>query len=234
MSEEDNKEINEEMLDEEQGSSKPLFSLRRFVYIFFGLLALMVMFDEGLRDQMAGMLGVVLYPVIGFGGQYPILSLMGAGIIMVTFSTIVRHFFMDWVEMAENQKKSSAFQKELMEAKKANQTTKVKKMEKIQPEMSKLQMKSFKPQLKSMAITMIVVISIFGWCWIFLEDLPNVTYSVPWAFSATLTNQLAEWCFMPFPQWIAVKMLITLPFTQILMVTLKMIDFKKRLKEGET
>ncbi len=223
-------------MEKEETNSSPesIFNLRRFVYIFLGLLALMVMFDESLRDQMAELLGIVLYPLVGFGGRYPVVSLLGAGLIMVTFSTVVRDIYMDWVDMAEKQNISNEFRKELMEAKRANKQTKVKRMEKKQEEISKMSMSSFKPQLKSMAITMLVVISIFGWCWLFLEDLPNVTYSVPWALNATLTDQLADWCFIPFPQWIGVKMLITLPFTQVLMVVLKMHDFKKRLKEGET
>ncbi len=194
----------------------------------------MVMFDRGLRDQLGEALGNVLYPIIGFGGDYPILTLMFAGTIMITFSTLVRDVFMDWVEMAENQKISSKFRKELMEAKRANKQSKVKKMEKRQDEISKMSMKSFKPQLKSMAITMIVVITIFGWLWQFTGDLPNKSFSVPWALNATLTDPLAEWCFIPFPQWIGVYMLISLPLTQVLMVLLKTYDFKKRLQEGES
>lgn len=208
--------------------------MRRFIYIFLGLMALMVMFDRDLRDQLGEALGSILYPIIGFEGNYPILTLMFAGAIMITFSTIVRDIFMDWVDMAENQKISSKFRKELMEAKRANKQTKVKKMEKRQEEISKMSMQSFKPQLKSMAITMIVVITIFGWLWQFTGNLPNQSYSVPWELNATLTDPLAGWCFIPFPQWIGVYMLISLPLTQILMVVLKTYDFKKRLREGES
>jgi len=232
--EEKNEEDEGEVKKENTSSDKSIFSLRRFLYIFLGLMALMIMFDEDLRYQMGEALGSVLNPLIGFGGEYPILTLMFAGIIMITFSTLVRDYFMDWVDMAENQKISSEFRKELMEAKRANKQTKVKRMEKQQEEISKMSMEAFKPQLKSMAITMVVVISIFGWIWQFVGGLPNVSYSVPWELNATLTNPLIPGCFMPFPQWIGVYMLISLPFTQVLMILLKMYDFKKRLKEGET
>jgi len=217
---------------EDDSSMKPIFSLKRFIYIFFGLLALLIMFQPGLRDDLGKAIGALLYPVIGFEGQYPILTLMLAGTIMITFSTVIRDQLMDWVEMAENQKISSKFNKELMAAKRANKQSKVKKMEKRKEEMSKLQMKSFKPQLKSMAITMVVILTIFGWIWIFIEDLPNTIFSVPWAFHADLSDQL-PYCFMPFPMWIGVYMLVSLPLTQVLMVVLKMYDFKKRLKEEE-
>jgi len=190
------------------------------------------MFDESLRTDLGNALGQILYPVIGFEGQYPILTLMLAGTIMITFSTVIRDQLMDWVDMAENQQISSKFNKELMKAKRANKQSKVKKMEKRKEEISKLQMKSFKPQLKSMAITMVVILTIFGWIWTFIEDLPNTMFSVPWAFHVDLSSQL-PYCFMPFPMWIGVYMLVSLPLTQVLMVVLKMYDFKKRLKEGE-
>jgi len=230
LSEGESTENDEE--DETPSLDKSLFSLRRFIYIFMGLLALLIMFDESLRTDLGNALGYVLYPVIGFDGQYPILTLMLAGSIMITFSTVIRDQLMDWVEMAENQKISSQFNKELMEAKRANKQSKVKKMEKRKEEISKLSMKSFKPQLKSMAITMVVILTIFGWIWTFIGDLPNTIFSVPWAFHADLSSQL-PYCFMPFPMWIGVYMLVSLPLTQVLMVVLKMYDFKKRLKEEE-
>lgn len=230
MTENDEETIDEDAQEDEQ--TKQLFSLRRFIYIFLGLLALMVMFDEGLRDTMGGLVGMVFEPVFGFGGNYPVLTLVLAGSTMIAFSTLVRDVFMDWVDMAEKQKQTSAFQKELMEAKKANKTTKVKEMEKVQPKISKMQMATFKPQIKSMAITMIVIISIFGWLWTFLEGLPNDTFSVPWAFNASFLKSY-DICIMPFPQWIGVYMLLSIPLGQVLRVTLQIITFKKRLGEEE-
>ncbi len=196
-------------------------------------MAVLIMFQPDLRNDLGEALGTVLYPVIGFEGQYPILTLMLAGSIMITFSTLIRDRMMDWVEMAESQKISSKFRKELMEAKRSNKQSRVKKLEKRQEEMNEMSMKSFKPQLKSMAITMVVILIIFGWIWQFIEGLPNETFSVPWALNASFTKPLAEWCFFPFPQWIGVYMLVSLPLTQVLMVVLKMYDFKKRLEEEE-
>lgn len=223
-----------EELKQDSSDTKSIFSLRRFVYIFLGILAIMVIFDPDLRFKLGALLGTFLYPLIGFGGEYPVLTLICAGSLMITFSTAVRHLFIDWIEMARMQKKTSAFQKELREAKMANKTTKVKKMEEIQPEISKLSMKSFKPQIKSMAVTMIVVISIFGWIWTFVGDLPNTIYTVPWALNTDLSKPLIKGCFMPLPQWIGVYMLISIPIGQVFRVTLQIIEFKKRLKEGET
>ncbi len=233
---EENEESEEQIAEEkekETPSGESIFNLRRFVYIFFGLLALLIMFDTGLRKDVGRAIGAVLDPVIGFNGQYPILTLMCAGSIMITISTIIRDQLMDWVDMAESQKISSKFQKKLMNAKKANKQSKVKKLEKKQQEISKLQMNTFKPQMKSIALTMFFILSIFGWIWVFIGGLPNHSYSVPWALNATLNKPMIEGCFLPFPQWIGVYMLVSLPLTQVLMSVLKMIDFKKRLKEED-
>jgi len=218
---------------EDSSPTKPIFSLKRFIYIFFGLSALMIMIQPDLRNDLGEALGTILYPVIGFGGDFPIITLMLAGSIMITFSTVIRDQLMDWVEMAESQKISSKFRKELMEAKRANKQSKVKKLEKRQEEMNQMSMQSFKPQLKAMAVTMFFILIIFGWLWQFVGGLPDQTFSVPWALNANFTEPLVGWCIFPFPQWIGVYMLVSLPLTQVLMVVLKMHDFKKRLKEEE-
>ncbi|MGM0404772.1 MAG: DUF106 domain-containing protein [Thermoplasmatota archaeon] len=227
---EEEETIEDDIKDDDE--PKELFSLRRFIYIFLGILTLMVMFDEGLRASMGDLLGIVLEPIVGFDGSYPVLTLVITGSLMIAFSTLVRDMFIDWVEMAEIQKKTSAFQKDMMEAKKANQSTKVKKMEKIQPEISKLQMKTFKPQIKSMAITMLVIISIFGWLWSFLEGLQNDTFSVPWSLNASFLK-MYNLGPIPFPQWIGVYMLLSIPLGQVLRVTLQILTFKNKMDDED-
>lgn len=229
MAEEEEKETGEE--ESSSQSKNKIFDLRRFVYIFLGMIVLMMFIDPDLRYEFGGYLGKVLYPLIGFGGNYPVLTLILAGTIMIAFSTTVREFFMDWVEMAENQKISSAFRKEMMEARKANKQTKLKKLQEQQGEINKLSMVSMKGQLKSMVFTMVVVISIFGWIWMFTSDLANTTFSVPWALNANFNQPLIEACFVPFPQWIGVYMLISIPLGQVFMVLLKWYDFKEKLEE---
>ncbi len=191
----------------------------------------MIMFDESLREGMAESIDFLLYPLIGFGGEYPILTIVLAGLIMITITTTIRDLMMDWVDMAKKQHIVSKTNKALFEAKRANKQSQIKKLEKKKEENSKKQMQTFLPQLKSMAVTMVIVLVIFGWIWLFVDGLPNTTYSVPWAFNAKLENELPYCLFPHFPQWIGVKMLLSLPFTQVLMVVLKWMDFKKRLKE---
>ncbi len=234
---EESEEVKEAEEKEEAPSrqgGKPLFDMRRFGYIFLGVILLMVLFNPDLRFQIGRALGSVLYPAIGFNGNYPILTLILAGTMMIAFSTAVRDIFMDWVEMAENQEVSNKFRSELMEAKRANKTTKVKKMEEMQPEISKKSMNMMKPQLKSMVVTMVVIISIFGWIWTFIQGLPNTIYSTPWALNANLQDSIIDACFFPFFQWIGVYMLISVPLGQVFLVLLKIYDFRKRLEDEES
>lgn len=191
----------------------------------------MIMFDTDLREGLAESINFALYPLIGFGGEYPIITIVLAGLIMILITTTIRDLMMDWVEMAEKQQKSKKINRALMEARKSNQQSKIKKIEKKKQEMSSMQMKTFLPQLKSMAVTMVIVLTIFGWIWLFIDGVESTTYSVPWAFNAKLESELPYCIFPHFPQWIGVKMLLSLPFTQVLMVTLKWVDFKKRLEE---
>ena len=225
MSEEKNQESE---VAQAPGPQPPIFNFRRFVYIFLGMLGIMVMFDTNLRESLGNFIGGPLYAVVGFEGQYPVLTLALTGTIMIIFSTLVREMLMDWVEMTEIQKKTSAFNKELMNARMANKTTKVKKLEKMQPEVQQLSMKTMKPQIKSMAITMVVVISIFASLWTFLTDLPNKCYSVPWALNANFLGSIG-----PFPQWIGIYMLVSIPTGQAFRLALQMISFRKRLSEED-
>lgn len=205
----------------------PVFNFSRFMYIFMGILAIMVMFDSNLRESLGNLIGAPLFALVGFDGQYPFLTLLFVGSIMIVFSTIVRDLLMDWVEMAEIQKKTSAFNKERMDARMNNKTTKLKKLDKLQPQISEMQMKTMKPQIKSMAITMVVVISIFASLWTFLEGIPNRSYSVPWALNAHFLDNIGP---LPFPQWIGVYMLVSIPIGQAFRIVMQIITYNKRLK----
>ncbi len=205
-----------------------LFDWKRFGYMFMAILTLMVFIDSDLRSSLGNAIGTPLFALVGFDGQYPLLTLVLAGTIMIVFSTVVRDFLVDWVEMAEIQKKLAAFNKENMDAKMNNKTTKLKKLEKIQPEVAAMQMKSMKPQFKSMILTMIVFITVFAALYTFVADLPNTTYAVPWARNLNLENR-----FLLFPQWVMVYMVVSIPVGQLIRVSLQMLNYSRRIKEEE-
>lgn len=189
---------------------------------------ILFLFNQPVRMAIGGALGTVLYPVIGFGGSFPIITLMAAGMMMIVFTTIIRHFFVDWVEMARNQRIVSAFNKELRKARLENNMYKIKKLTEMQKDIMAKSLSSTQTQIKLMPITMLIIIPIFAWIWVFVsESIPSSTFSVPWALDGDLLRHNI------LPNWILVYSLMTLPFGQVVSRILKFFSFRKRLREME-
>ena len=125
--------------------------------------ALLIMFDERLRNALSTGVGYVFMPLFGFGGEYPVWTIFIVGLVMVVASTLVRHFFVDWTAMARAQETMKQYQKELKAAREANNTYKMKRLTDAQPEILKMQAELSGGQMKPMIITMIVVIPLFAW-----------------------------------------------------------------------
>jgi len=190
--------------------------------------AITIMFTPELRMIIGNAVGFVFYPAVGFGGLYPIITLMLAGMLMIFLSTILRHFFVDWVSQARNQKIVSAFQKEFRKAKLENNTYKIKKLSEIQAEVMQKSMSGMNSQMKLMPVTMAVIIPVFAWLYIFVSlDVPTTIISVPWYWNTDLNASSL------LPNWILLYSLVTLPFGQVLARVLKYFSFRKRLLELE-
>lgn len=202
---------------------RPEFGNQLIMLMAF-MVALIVMFDNNLRQALGKIVGVALMPLVGFGGHYPVITLVCTGLVMTFFSVTVRHFFIDWVAMARNQRIMSAFQKELREARTSNNKFKLKKLTEMQPQMTAQSLKSTQMQFKLMPITMIVIIPIFAWLANFVYlDLSSTIFSVPWEFNADMKNSNV------LPNWILLYSLVTIPFGQVLQRCLKYFSFRKRL-----
>lgn len=209
------------------GQPKPDFA-NQLVMLFAFMLALFVLFDNDLRQGLGKIVGVPLTPLVGFGGDLPIITLVLAGLIMTIFNVVVRHFFVDWIEAARAQRIQSAFNKELREARTSNNTYKLKKLTELQPDMMAKSLKASQTQMKLMPITMIVVIPIFAWLANFVYlDLSSTTFSVPWELNASMENSNV------LPNWVLLYSLVTLPFGQVLQRALKTFSFSRKLKELE-
>ncbi len=202
--------------------SSQMITMMAFVF------ALIIMFDNNLRQGLGRIVGAPLEPAVGFGGHMPIVTLLLTGLIMSFFSIIVRHFFVDWVGQARSQRIASAFQKELREARVSNNTYKLKKLMELQPQIMAQSLKSSQTQLKLMPVTMLVVIPIFAWLANFVYlTIPSQSFSVPWAFDASMASSNV------LPNWVLLYSLLTLPFGQVLTRALKFFSFRKRLKKIE-
>jgi len=192
------------------------------------IVAMFVMFDNNLRQALGKAVGVGLDPLVGFHGHEPVLTLLFTGLLMSFFSIVVRHFFVDWVDMARNQRISSAFQKELREARTSNNTYKLKKLTELQPQIMAQTFKASGTQMKLMPVTMLVVIPIFAWLanfiYITVSATTSTTISVPWSLDTDMKGSNI------LPNWILLYSLLTLPFSQVLTRGLKYFSFSKRLK----
>lgn len=198
--------------------------LERMVMIFSFVFVAFIMFNNDLRLAAGDAVGLVMNPLFRLGGTHPLYTLLGAGISMIVLSTVVRHFFIDWMRMARVQQIMSEFQSELREAQKNDNHYKVNKLTDIQPEVMKLQAKMSGGQLKPMAVTMLVVIPIFAWLLQFVNGLadPYTTIHMPWTDSWQLQGRI--WGFLP--RWILVYSLFSIPFGQLTQRVLKLWEYK--------
>jgi len=192
------------------------------------MIAIIIMFNNDYRQGLGKIVGVPLTPLVGFNGAQPILTLLFTGLIMSFFSISVRHLFVDWVEQARNARITSAFQKELRQARMSNNTYKLKKLSELQPQMMAQSLKASQTQMKLMPVTMIVIIPIFAWLANFVYiDVASTTFAVPWELNADLKHSNV------LPNWIILYSLLTLPFGQVLTRGLKYLSFSKRLRRLE-
>ncbi|MDR1404326.1 MAG: EMC3/TMCO1 family protein [Candidatus Methanoplasma sp.] len=192
------------------------------------LMTLMIMMVVMMfRDPIGQGLNYGLF-IIDFGGKWPVFTLIIAGLIMITLSTVIRSFMTDFVSQAKSQSIQSEFNKEMRQARLENNLYKMKKLQEEQPKMMAKSMDSSMKMMKAMPITMVVVIPIYAWVWFFLDNTvpPELlTVSLPWG-QVYLLDTL--W-FLPI--WIVIYTMISLPIGQLENRVVRYFLLKKRLKE---
>ncbi len=200
------------------------------------------------RGTMVGMLGVLVimmivmiwrveigqalnhvFKYIDFGGKYPVLTLMIAGLIMITLSTVIRSFLSDPISQAKAQQKQSEFNTEMRNARLENNLYKMKKLQELQPQMMQSSMEQSTQMMKLMPITMLFVIPIYAWIFYFVTytmggDTSPLIINMPWGTANLMDNMIG---FMP--QWIVIYTLISLPIGQLENKLINYYLFKKRL-----
>ncbi len=206
-------------------AADPKATTSRMLLIFVFIMAIFVMFDNNLRTALGKIVGYGLEPLWGFDGSFPVVSLFITGAFMTTLSIVVRHFFTDYVKQTKSQKIMSAFNKELRDARKDNNTYKLKKMLELQPKMMEESMKQTTTQMKLMPVTMLIIIPIFAWLAVFVGNLESAVITVPWSNFADLNESYV------LPAWVLLYSLISVPFGQLLSRGLRYYSFKKRLNE---
>lgn len=195
-----------------------------FMLLFMTMFIIMI---PDIRNAVGGVAWVILYPVIGFNSRYPVVTLLLAGFMMIIFSTVVRHMFIDWIDAARKQAVMKDFNKELRDARMAQNEAKVDRLMKKQPEIMQMNMESSMSQMKPMAFTMIFIIATFTFLGVFVNELDSTMFSLPWFDNVNFATSVV----CGFQNWIFVYMLVSLSFGQVLQRILKYISFSKRLRE---
>lgn len=196
--------------------------------ILFGVL--FVMIDPKLRTLAGTAMGFVLNPIITFDGRYPVLTIIMAGTIMITLSTLVRHFFIDWIKMARIQNTMRAFQKEFNVARRERDTKRINELQKTQKDLMGLQAEMSGSQMKPMAYTMLVVIPMFAWLWEFVASLDYSAFSTPWNLRVDMfTTNGVLFGSSVLPHWILLYSVLSIPFGQLLQKALKVWSWRNRV-----
>jgi uncharacterized membrane protein (DUF106 family) len=209
---------------------RPPASFSRFIMIFLGLLAIYAIISPDVGIGFASIADKALAPAIGFGGMFPTLTILLAGILTTTISSLIRDHYTNWVKMARTQKVMASWRREQMEAMRKGQTTKLAKLKEAQQGFMKDTMEMQTTPLKSMAWTLFLFIVIFTWLRLFvdvtLQNLGNQWIAVPWSNHVYLN--------LPgyvLPAWVLLYSLLAIPFGQIITRVLKYIRFRRRLEE---
>ncbi len=209
-----------------------------FLYALAFMFLMMIMINRDLGDSISGYVGLVLMPIIGFSSKWPLLTMVGAGLLTITISTTIRHFTMDWMDLARKQRIMNAYNKELRQAQKDNNKSKVEKLQEQNADIMSMQSQTMMTQMKASIFSMVIAILIFRWMYTFISTVPQPTATTPWDPSWTLTGSAFEQvcgtiCFggKGFPYWILLYMVITIPIGQALMRGLKFYEFQRKLKE---
>ncbi len=201
-------------------ASQPMLMLLMFMMVMF------ILFIPEARAGLGYAAGIVLEPLIGFGGRLPVVTIILAGMIPLVISIVLRHFMVDWVAAGRMTEVNKAIGKQMRQALSQRNQAKMKKLQELRMEV----MKEFGPvmnaQMRPTVITMLLFITVFAWLSNFVYNTPApTTFAVPWDPNAFLGQATV------LPHWILLYSALTLPLSLALPRVLKYFSFTRKLQE---
>jgi len=187
------------------------------MYMMLFLLVMFIMMYFG--TALGNYFGTVLQPLIGFNGNFPLLTIFLAGLIVVFLSSLFTNILTDWKKMAHSQEIAKAFQKEMAAASKNRDMNKIAKLRKMQPEIMRRQTEASSGSMKSMVFLVIFIWPIFIWLQSFLRGLPYFYFTVPWANSVSFFSNPLLW-----QTWLWIYLITSMLFGQLIRQILKWIS----------
>jgi len=204
-------------------------AITRFLMIFLFLLAIVALFDPTMAQGFGAAASLVLFPVIGFGGRYTVLTVLLAGATTTGVSSILRDHYTDWVRMVRFQKTNGAWQKQYRESMRKGNRSQTEKLNKVRQGFMKDQMDIQLSSMKPLAWTFFLFIVLFAWLNVFVNQTLLSTggqyFAVPWA-----SNVYVNYVPFLFPSWILMYSLLAIPIGQILIRVLKYVRFRRKLE----
>ena len=181
------------------------------------LIVMWILMDPRTRAAIAVGMDSILYPLIGFNASYPVLTIAIAGIIMITLSSIFTNIFTDWKALARAQEITKYYQEELSKAREKNDTERIKQLMKLQSKILELQSQSSAGMSKQMIFVMIFITPIFIWLMHFLQRVPYLYFTTPWADYVPFTGR----SFVIISNWFLFYLVFSTVIGQIIRQILK-------------
>ncbi|MGC8619710.1 MAG: DUF106 domain-containing protein [Thermoplasmata archaeon] len=213
----------------EQKQANPAGSMTSLYFIFLMVILMIFIFPD-FRNTLATGVGFVFTPLLGFGGKFPVLTMIFAGLLLTIINMYARHYFVNWYEVARVQEKARYISRKIRDAYRNRDMGKIQKYQKVQSKLMMDQMKISQDQMKPMVVTLIIVIAIFSWLYYFLDSIPSAlrVFAMPWTWPSgiDITGGISM-----FPYWLILYTFFTFPLGYFITYLFKLYEFRKRLQE---
>ena len=214
----------------------PAFKFSTFLYVFLGMLGLLMLIDTPARNQIATLLGISpgqsgpFYFAFGFSSHYLLVTMAVAGGIEMLVTALAYNYTTDWIKQAKVQKWSGAFRKVQMEAIRSGKKDRIAALKPHQERLTRLSAEVSIAQFKGMAITWFLLILIYTWVGLLIANAPSAAQTV--SLGGTVVNIYTYHVFGYFPLWFFIFSLYTIPFSLIFRRVLKNYWLRRRLGDA--
>jgi uncharacterized membrane protein (DUF106 family) len=223
----------------------PQFKISTFIYVFLGMLGLLMIIDTAARNGVAGFFGVgpggaslglptngPLYYLIGFSSNHILATMAIAGAIEMLITALAYNYTTDWIKAAKVQKWGAAFRKVQMEAIRSGKKDRIAALKPHQERLTRLSSEVSIAQFKGMAITWFLLILIYTWIGLLIEAATVAQQTV--SIGGTSINLYTFKVFNYFPLWFFIFSLYTVPLSLVFRRILKNYWLRRHMERSPT